>query len=167
MVNTNFAQQIKFDILRPFCSSKKERGQYNKTPKEKVFTDWEKMQLIYVQLANYCPLPLFETEKEIYNINSLRLWCSNYEAEEYEYLNDSGVSEKCKGEKFKVIEAEIIGTESWSIEDRLFLHNALLENLRSGLDIKSAVEKIQPDFNRIKNRYKTTEIVKWLKQHRG
>lgn len=167
MVGINNLGQIKFDMFAPYCPQKKVRGQYDKTPKKKILTHWEKMQEIYTQLANYCPLPLFGNEKEITDIHGLRLWCLNYTAERYEYLNDSNITEICKGEDFKVIEAEIIGTESWYLEDRIFIHEKLLNEIRSGLNVKSAMEKIKPDFDRIKNKYKTTEIVKWLKLHRG
>lgn len=167
MASPNNLQQTKFDIFEPYCQTKKERGKYNKTPKKKSFTSWEKMQDIYTQLANYCPLPLFGNTKEIIDIYGVRLWCSDYEAERYEYINDSKVTEICIGEKFKVIEAEILGTENLHIEDRIFLHEKLLNELRIGYDIKSAMEKISPDFNRIKNKYRSSEIVKWLKLHRG
>lgn len=167
MASPNNLQQTKFDIFKPYCQTKKNRGKYNKTPAKKNSTNWEKMQYIYTQLANYCPLPLFESSKEVFDINGLRLWCTNYECNEYTYLTSSGVFENYTGERFKVIEAEISGTENWHIEDRIFLHELLLNDLRSGYDIKSAMEKISPDFNRIKNKYRSSEIVKWLKLHRG
>ena len=167
MAGTNNLYQIKFDMFAQYCPQKKERGQYDKTPKKKILTNWEKMQDLYTQLANYCPLPLFGEAKEITDFYGLRLWCESYTAERYEYQNDLNITEICKGEDFKVIEAEITGTENWYLEDRVFIHEKLLNEIRSGLDIKSAMEKIKPDFERIKNKYKTTEIVKWLKLHRG
>lgn len=138
-------QQSLFDIYnyinKPARGSKVgvKRGPYNKN-KIKNLNPWTEMNKCYKVLADYCPLPIFNSEDSILENNGLRLWHTVYKNESYDYFG-----EIVEGEEFKVIEAEIIGTELLPIEWRLFLHITLLDFLKDGFklnDIMSYIYKL-------------------------
>jgi hypothetical protein len=89
---------------------------------------WGEMKLTYLKLANFFPLPFGSTE-QVFNFGSIRVWKQEY-TNQYYYYN----SVRYKEIPDFFLEAEIIGTEKWSVEDRLNIHKELLENLRNGMN---------------------------------
>jgi len=128
------------------------RGPYNKN-KIKVADPWEVMSQCYRELGNYCPVPLFNIESSALESNGLKLWCEVYSSEPYSYFG-----EKCQGEYFKILEAEIIGTELMPIEWRLFLHLTLLDFLKDGF----ALNDIMPYIYELMEFYKKRVFLKDL-----
>ncbi len=128
------------------------RGPYNKH-KIKDINPWEEMSKCYRELGNYCTVPLFNTESSVLENNGLKLWCEVYASGPYSYFG-----EKCQGEDFKIIEAEIIGTESMPIEWRLFLHSTLLDFLKDGFRL----DDIMPHIHELMECYKKRLMLKDL-----
>lgn len=121
----------------------KSKRVHYKNPKRKVYKDlikdgefitddmalWGKMKSVYAALANYFPPPLFSlSDSEFFDCGCVRVWKSLYTAEIYEH---SGTT--FNGQNFTVLEAEIIGSENLPVQERLFLHELLLDRLRSGI----------------------------------
>lgn len=69
-------------------------------------------------------------------------------------------------ENFKVIEAEIAGTEKYDIDTRIELHKELLEYLENGDSIEVALSKLEPKLKHLEELYKMGEFAQWLKRHR-
>ena len=70
-------------------------------------------------------------------------------------------------ENFKVIEAEIVGTEKYDIDTRIELHKELLEYLENGDSIEIALTKLEPKLKYLEELHKMGEFAQWLKRHRG
>ncbi len=137
-------QQSLFDLSQ-YVKKKKERGKYK--PKEpKQLNQYEEMALIYNQISNYLPIPILSMQQqEAFEFGHLRLWYSQYTSGSYDYYN-----EECQGEDFKIIGAELIGTENFYIEYRLKIHKKLLELIDKGLNIQEAANILQPLINKLK-----------------
>lgn len=131
-------QQSLFDLSQ-YIAPKKNRGSYKKKePKE--LNQYEEMALIYSQISNYLPIPIMMAqEQENFDFEYLTLWYSSYHNQKYEYRG-----EFYQGEEFKIIGAELKGTENFYIEFRLLLHKKLLELIQKGLNIQEAAKKLQP-----------------------
>lgn len=109
---------------------------------------WGNMNRIYTELANRFPYPLaFETErqKEIKQIDEntfcidtgmIRTYKINYYKEKYTHKGDDRITKEYKGEEFFYNYAEIIGTEDFSIDERLFIHSELIKYLDEGYTIE-------------------------------
>lgn len=143
MMQTNFVQNSIFEI-RSFQTpeeierEERKRGNY----KSKVFKKFElnpytEMKNLYSSLANYLPMPLFSNNEGVFIYGKIRYWYMVYSDDDYSYIGDT-----FKGENFKVIEAEIIGTENMYIEDRVQLYKKLIKFLQQGLKLDEAVEKL-------------------------
>lgn len=142
-LNMGVEQQSLFDIqhfveppVKKENKTGKKRGPYNKN-KIKNLNSWVEMEKYYGELASYCPYPLFNQEDLTIENNGLRLWYRVYKNETYPYFN-----EICTGEEFKIIEAEIIGTELMPIEWRLFLHLSLLDFLKDDFSLNDTMPYI-------------------------
>lgn len=120
------------------------RGPYNKN-KIVDLNPWEVMSRIYRELSNYCVFPLFSNKTTAIENNGLRLWHTVYTNETYSYFD-----EEFTGEDFKIIEAEIIGTELMPIEWRLFLHYTLLDFLKDYFTLND----IMPYIHQLMDWYK-------------
>ncbi|MCM1340008.1 MAG: hypothetical protein NC191_10090 [Muribaculaceae bacterium] len=134
-------QQSLFDLSEyiPVVNDGKtgiKRGSYNKR-KITDLNPWEIMARCYRELSNYCPLPIFNNETTTIENDGLRLWHTVYNNGSYVYYN-----EICQGEDFKIVEAEIIGTELMPIEWRLFLHLSLLDFLKEGFKLNDTMPYI-------------------------
>ena len=142
----NIEQFSLFDVLQ--YGGRKKRGKYKKKEKKAIPIDpYLELSQILSQLANYFPIPICNNSaKEIYQYQHIRFWFSKHECEEYEYDK-----EVFNGESFNIVEAELIGTEDLSIDERLFLHKKLLEFVNKGLNIQVAAEKLQPLIIQFKN----------------
>lgn len=137
-------QQISlFDISK--YSSRKLRGHYKKKEiKEERLNPYLEIAQIYSQLANYLPIPIFTNGQEVFNYEYMRLWYSQYNYESYIYQG-----EKYEGEEFKIIGAELKGTETMFITERLALHKKLLQLVKDGMNIQEAAHRLQPIINKI------------------
>lgn len=140
---------------------KKVRGPYNIKPKTIELSPYQKLNNLLSQISNYLPSPIFKEEEEFIFPN-IKLWNSKYSIEPYEYNN-----ELFNGDDFNIIEAELIGTELFSVEDRISLHSILLEKLKNGINIAEAAEKLQPLIKYIKEKDipKKGDLYIWLKKH--
>lgn len=146
MVIQNSFKQVNLFTVKDYLSKeeiqkeKNKRGPYKKTPKKpKTYNPFEEMSKLYQKLANFLPLPLFTSEKEVFDFGEIRAWYINYVDEQYFHQGESFC-----GETFKVIEAEIKGTENFFIEERVYLHKKIIEFLTDGEEISDAVKKLSP-----------------------
>lgn len=133
-----------FDVVQ--YGGKKVRGHYKKKEKEvQKLNPYLELAQIRTQLANYLPVPIFCELQDCYNYDYINLWCEVYTNEQYEYQN-----EMFDGEKFKIIEAELIGTEKLNIDNRLYLHKKLFDLIKTGLTIHEAAEKLQDEIKKLR-----------------
>lgn len=148
----------------------RKRGKYNK----KIQTD-NKYQflLILAHLINpftyiseiynliaikYVPMPLLSKESTAFVFKGLSVTYSVYQPEAYTYYDYptngiEGKDEICRGEDFQIFEAELIGTENFSVYERIALHTQLLEYLEQGVELNKATSLLQPEIERIKRLY--------------
>lgn len=101
-----------------------------------VFDDvgtWGRMDTVYLLLANHCLKYWtgFGTTNKLFDVGMLRYRRSEYDSAPYEYQG-----KKYRDLPFKYTQAEIIGSELLPIEERLFLHESLLEYLDEGYTIE-------------------------------
>lgn len=144
--------------------NKNKRGHYNKVPKpEHTENNYEYLRRLQTQLANFLDVPYFFNRDEVFLFadGRIKAECLVYTDEPYEYYG-----EQYEGEVFKIREAEIVGTENYSIETRLELHQTLINNLEDGITLDKAVDNIQGRLDKLKEQHKIGEFAKWLKKHR-
>ena len=98
---------------------------------------WGRMKELHTRLSNFFPIffngakPIEETDDyKVFDFGMVRVWENIYRAEMYTYRGDI-----YKGQDFKVLEAEIIGTEDLNIQERLYIHETVLEMLEDGYNI--------------------------------
>lgn len=145
--------------------NKGKRGFYNKVPKPKhTDNNWEYLRELQRQLANFLDVPYFFDRDEVFlfSNNRIKAWVYVYSDESYEYEG-----KEYEGEAFKVREAEIVGTENYHIEERLYLHQQLINYLENGVNLDDAVDLIQCKLLELEYKYKTGDFAQWLKKHRG
>lgn len=138
----------------------RKRGTYNK---KFATNDYIQLALIFVSLVDpntylneiysliahkYFSRPSMSNDETVFSFKGIRIYYMVYEAGEYDYFGNI-----YQGESFQVFQAEIIGTENLLINDRISLHTKLLEYLDEGVELKKAVELVQPDITRIKADY--------------
>lgn len=99
---------------------------------------WGRMREVHERLSNFFPVffngiqPVEEGEDyKIYDFGMVRVWDNTYTSEYYTYKR-----ERFKGQDFKVLEVEVIGTEDLNVTERLFIHTSLLEALEDGYRIE-------------------------------
>lgn len=98
---------------------------------------WGEMKKVYIELANYFPLP-FGSTKTVFDFGYVRVWKQEYTNKSYMY----------KDKRFKevpdlFIEAEIKGTENLPIDKRLKIHKQFLNYLKNGYTIEKALENVK------------------------
>lgn len=98
---------------------------------------WGRLRQLHSQLANFFPIFFNGVEPTEYgedyryfDFGMVRVWDNSYTSETYTYRGDI-----YKGQDFKVLEAEIIGTEDLNIQERLYIHETVLELLEEGYNI--------------------------------
>lgn len=104
---------------------------------------WGRMNEVYKQLANYFPPDTLKDGTRIIERDFIRLWIEEYERELYTYKGKT-----FKGQHFRVVMAEIIGSEDMRIDKRLKLHEEVLEMLRNNKDLECIKSYIK---ERLKN----------------
>lgn len=99
---------------------------------------WGRMRELHTMLANFFPVffssvepSLVEEDYKAYDFGVVRVWDNVYLPETYTHQGAI-----YKGQEFRVIEAEIIGSEDLNIQERLYLHETLLELLEEGYRIE-------------------------------
>lgn len=155
-----------FDNVVKLHESRK-RGKYNK----KVETDNQYQFLlilshlinpysfiseIYAYIAmKYVAMPLLSKEEAVFCFQGLKVYYSTYEPDTYTYYDYptqgiEGIDCICNGEDFQIFEAELIGTESFDVNDRIYIHTRLLDLLEQGVQLEQATKQLQPEIERIK-----------------
>lgn len=147
-----------FDVKH--YGGKKLRGPYNIKHKVKELSDYELLSSLLGQIANFLPCPIFQDQEE-FNFPYIKLWNSKYTFQPYEYQHQT-----FDGEDFSIIEAELVGTELFSIQDRINLHQMLLEKVKSGVNIKIVAEQMQPliEYMKERDKPKQGDLYVWLKK---
>lgn len=121
-------------------TNRKFRGHYKeKEKKPEKLNPYAQLAQLYSQVANYLPIPIMTSNQEVFDYGLLTLWYSHYTFDKYSYQG-----EEFNGEDFKVIQAELKGTEDLFINERIFLHKKLLEIIHSGIHINEAAKLLQP-----------------------
>lgn len=116
-------------------------------------TLWGKMTELYSRLANFFPVFFTNVEPseigedyKAYDFGIVRVWDYNYTSEAYTHRGTI-----YKGQDFKVLEAEVIGSEDLGIQERLFVHESLLEYLEEGYRIEQLNWWLEELVNCFKN----------------
>ena len=98
---------------------------------------WGRLRQLHSQLANFFPIffsnvepSIIEEDYKAYDFGVVRVWDNVYLPETYTHQGAI-----YKGQEFRVIEAEIIGSEDLNIQERIYLHETLLELLEEGYNI--------------------------------
>lgn len=135
------------EALEAYKNLPKKRIHYRKTTYTKtyknyqdaegnIFDDistWGRMNTLYTLLGNLCIGHWTELggKNKNFDIGILRYKLIEYKKEDYNYQGNEYI-----GTPYKFGEAEIIGSELLGIEERLFLHETLLEYLEEGYRIE-------------------------------
>lgn len=113
----------------------------------KTAEKYGEMNRLYTELSNRFPFPLHyeENYKEINSFDNgtfyidtgiIRTYKLHYTKEKYTHKGDDGIVKEYKGEEFDLYFAEIIGTEDFGINERLFIHSELIRYLDEGYKIE-------------------------------
>lgn len=106
-----------------------------------IFDDegtWGRMNQTYSILGNNF-FPILMSLEDTKDFGIIRSRTMRYFAEKYEYkdlMNPRSEWRTYTGQEFEYKQAEIIGSENLGIEERLFLHESLLEYLEEGYRIE-------------------------------
>lgn len=99
---------------------------------------WGRMRDLHSRLTNFFPIFFNGVEPtevgedyKYYDFGVVRVWDNSYLPESYTHQGAI-----YKGQEFRVLEAEIIGSEDLNIQERLYLHETLLELLECGYRIE-------------------------------
>ena len=145
---------------------KNKRIHYKYTNKHKYYTNYEdyngniyndtmiygRLNAVYTELANAFPFLFGENEYTEYGI--IRSWKTEYYAEKYTF---KGI--EYKGQVFTVRQAEIIGTEDLKPDERLFIHNELLEAFKLGYNIEQCTDWLNKLIGLFKQGYRLCDVV--------
>lgn len=139
-----------FDVT--LYGGKKLRGHYKeKVKKEEPENPYAKIARLYGQIANYLPIPIMQTQEQ-FDYEYITLWYGHYSCEYYDYQGEA-----FRGEDFKIIEAELKGTERFDINERIYLHEKLINLIRNGIKINEAAAMLQPLIFQIRSSKGITE----------
>ena len=132
-----------FDIL--WRKQKKKRVHYKTPTYRKAYKNdinddgfikddiktWGRMNKVYQELAGFFPMTELKDGTYIKENEFMRYWCEKYDREIYQFEGNT-----YKGQDFRVITAEIIGSEFMRIDKRLQLHENVLKLLKNNADKK-------------------------------
>ncbi len=135
-------------------SNEKKRGRYHKHAKAYAYDPYQHISELYSNIANYLPVPFGVDEDIITEQDGLRSW----------YTVD--FDETYKEAPLRLFQAEIIGSESFNVYERIKLHEKLLNLLRTHIGIKDARLRVEDDLQQIKENYKISEYLKWMRRLR-
>lgn len=117
-----------------------------------IFNDeatWGRMSQVYSILGNNHFAILFDMT-DVKDFGIVRSRTKRYGPEKYKYkdlMNPKAKWEVYTGQEFEEKQAEIIGSELLGIEERLFLHETLLEYLEDGYRIEQLNSWIESLLN--------------------
>lgn len=122
---------------------------------------WGKIRELHSRLANFFPVffsgiePSLQGENyKAYDFGMVRVWDNIYLSESYTHIGTV-----YKGQDFRVLEAEVIGTEDLNIDERLFIHESLLELLEEGYRIEQLNWWLEELVNCFKNGWTVSSLV--------
>lgn len=114
---------------------------------------------LYRGIANFLPL-----ERDIFNkddssciFHNTRVWLEYYQAVPFFYEG-----EWFEGEEFSIKSAELVGSETLSLIDRILLHEEFYKLLSDGIDLMDAAETMQPKIKACEKPKTVTEQDKIL-----
>lgn len=139
----------------------RKRGSYNTKPKLVEYNPYTHIKNLYSELANFLPRPLFTNEEAVFEYEGIRVWYMIYSPENYLY-NEKTYT----GEQFNITEAEINGTENFTVEDRIKLHQKLIELLKERVALNNAIKLIRQDVKELQKKYELSEYVQWLRKQK-
>lgn len=139
----------------------RKRGFYNTKPKSVNYNPYTHIKNLYSELANFLPRPLFMSEEAVFEYNGIRAWYTVYASEHYLYNDKTYI-----GESFNITEAEISGTENFTVEDRIKLHQKLIDLLKERVELNNAIKLIQQDIKELQKKYKVKDFTLWIKNQR-
>lgn len=128
----------------------RKRGFYNKKPHtilQVVNDPYIHMANLYRKLGDFTPDKKACCKENIIRNwgTGVRFWHTVYNKDKYKYQG-----KEYEGEAFEVTEAEIIGTENLYIDDRIRLHEQVINLLREKVNIEKALDIIRPEIKRLK-----------------
>lgn len=118
---------------------------------------WGRMEELYKRLANFFPIFLQgsllshlckgelvrdDEEQTVFDFGMVRSWKNKYYEEAYTYRGQI-----FKGQEFEDVGAEIKGTEDLNIQERLFIHEELLDALEEGYEIEQLNQWLEEMVN--------------------
>jgi hypothetical protein len=95
-----------------------------------------------------------DEETIIYDFGMVRSWKNRYYKEQYKYYYVM-----YEGQEFEDIGAEIKGTESLGIEERIWLHSCLLDRLEDGETIEGMNMELEYIVNLFLNGVRLRDLV--------
>lgn len=166
VVQSLFANQTGFENAQALVEqlNARKRGSYDIKPKVFEYNPYAHIRQLHIQLNNLISTKTEQfgfTQSICENIEGINCWFNLYKAETYEY--DGRLYQ---GEEFRYIEAEISGTESFDIYDRIKLHQELINLLRTKVPLVDAMIIIQQQVKEVQKDYAVKEITKWLQKQR-
>lgn len=132
-------------------SHARKRGKYHKHPKIYEYSPYTHISDLYCKIASYLPYPIGTSEEIVTEIYGLRAWFT------------IDIDETYKEPPLKLFQAEIIGTENFNVQDRIYLHEKLTQLLAQRVSLENAVPLLNKDLQEIKSHYTIGEFVAWLK----
>lgn len=140
----------------------RKRGPYNKkSPKIEEYNPYTHINKLYSQLGDLIGIRLFAKDDAVFRYKSIKIWSNVYTNEEYEYNDEVFI-----GEQFQVNQAEVRGTENFTVYDRIDLHKKLINYLINRMDLKDALKLIEQDVKELQKKYKISQYAQWLKKQR-
>lgn len=123
-----------------------EEDKYSDGSQTDSIKKWGNMNRFYIELANRFPFPLalenqcnvIQEDEDTFYIETgmIRTYKVCYHKEKYTHKGDDGIFKEYTGEEFFYNYAEIIGTEDFGINERLFIHFELINYLDEGYKIE-------------------------------
>ena len=123
--------------------------------------NWGRMRQLHLTIANFFPIffsgvepTITEDNYKVYDFGIVRVWDNVYLPETYTHQGSI-----YKGQEFRVLEAEIVGTEDLNIQERLYIHETLLELLECGYRIEQLNWYIESLINLFKQGWTANLLV--------
>ena len=147
-IGDDLAQKVKSKRIHYTDTKKHKNYENDKIDGQVVINDidnYERLTACYQQLANIYPVfaqqslfaqsnigTLYYEDEEVvaYDYGLIRTWLNKYYKEWYWYQGKQYL-----GQEFEARTAEIIGTEDLNIQERLYIHETVLEMLEDGYNI--------------------------------
>lgn len=139
----------------------RKRGSYNTKLKVVEYNPYTHIQKLYTQLGDLIGICLFSKDDIVWRYRGIKIWSSVYNMETYEYQGKEYI-----GEQFQINQAEIRGTESFTVNDRIKLHEKLIKLLKQRVELKYAIKLVQQDVKELQKKYTISEYAQWLRKQK-